>query len=306
MNENIWGIDLGGTKIECAVLASPENPVALHRLRVPTEASKGYEHVLGQVALVISQMGEVLGYRPQKIGIGTPGTLVPATGLMKNSNALCLNGQPIQAHLAEKLEMEVFLANDANCFALAEAKLGIVKQKYPEAKVVFGVILGTGVGGGLVINGEIISGFHGNGGEWGHNYLHGFDGRQCYCGKQGCNESVLSGPSLEWYYEKESGAQKGLKEIVEQARAGQDAVAVTTLKRLTGGVAMALSVIGNIIDPDVIVLGGGVGNIDEIYSEGVPLIAKNIFDLTYNAPVVKPLLGDSSGVFGAAYLTIDN
>ncbi|WP_421876611.1 ROK family protein [Marinoscillum sp.] len=301
---HLWGIDLGGTKIECAVLTSEADPAVLHRLRVPTEADQGYEHVLQQVAKAIDLMEDHLGYRPKKLGIGTPGTIVPATGLMKNSNALCLNGKPMQSDLSKLLGMQVGMANDANCFALAETRLGIVRAKYPDARVVFGVILGTGVGGGLVVNGQILGGYHGIGGEWGHNYLHGFEGRECYCGKQGCNESVLSGPSLEWYYERESGKYKGLKEIVDLARSGEDEVAKATMRRLTDGVAMALSVLGNIIDPDVIVLGGGVSTVEEIYSDGVPKIADHIFDHEFETPVVKPLLGDSAGVFGAAFLVV--
>jgi len=208
--------------------------------------------------------------------------------------------------LAELLKIRVEIANDANCFALAEARLGVIKERYPNAQVVFGVILGTGVGGGLVVNGQVINGYHGIGGEWGHNYLYGMEGRQCYCGKKGCNESVFSGPSLEWFYEKESGTKKGLKEIVSLARSGNDEIAGKTLNRLTSGAALAISVLANIIDPDVIVMGGGVGNIDEIYTDAVPQIAQYVFNHEFDTPVVKPFLGDSAGVFGAAFLTVKN
>jgi len=302
--KNLWGIDLGGTKIECAVLKSAEVPEVLYRMRVPTEADKGYVHVLGQVEKLVANMENEIGYRPDSLGIGTPGTLIPSTGLMKNSNALALNGNPMKKDLAELLKIRVEIANDANCFALAEARLGVVKESYPEAQVVFGVILGTGVGGGLVVNGQVINGYHGIGGEWGHNYLYGMEGRQCYCGKKGCNESVFSGPSLEWFYEKESGTKKGLKEIVSLARSGNDEIARKTLNRLTSGVALAISVLANIVDPDVIVMGGGVGNIDEIYTDAVPQIAQYVFNHEFDTPVVKPLLGDSAGVFGAAFLTL--
>ncbi|NNE77480.1 MAG: ROK family protein [Pricia sp.] len=301
-NENIWGIDLGGTKIEGAILKSREEPEVLYRERTLTEADLGYDHVLSQIDKLIANMEAEAGYRPKNLGICTPGTLIPSNGLMKNSNADALNGKPMQKDLAKMMGMNVEMANDANCFALAETKLGIVKQKYPTAKVVFGVIMGTGVGGGLVVNGQIVGGHHGIGGEWGHNYLHGFEGRQCYCGKQGCNESVLSGPSLEWFYEKNTGVKRTMKEIVARARLGSDQVAVETLDRLTSGFAVAASVLVNIVDPDVIVIGGGLGNIPELYDKGVNNIYKNVFDHEFNAPVVKPLLGDSAGVFGAAFL----
>lgn len=302
--KNLWGIDLGGTKIECAVLKSVETPEVLARLRVSTEAEKGYAHVLNQVEKLVKNMENEMGYRPDSLGIGTPGTLIPSTGLMKNSNALALNGNPMKKDLEERLKMRVEIANDANCFALAESRLGIVKERFPNAQVVFGVILGTGVGGGLVVNGQVINGYHGIGGEWGHNYLYGMEGRQCYCGKKGCNESIFSGPSLEWYYEKETRTKKGLKEIVTLARSGNDEIASKTLNRLTSGVALAISVLANIVDPDVIVIGGGVGNIDEIYTDAVPQIAQYVFNLEFGAPVVKPSLGDSAGVFGAAFLTV--
>ncbi|RED98423.1 ROK family protein [Marinoscillum furvescens] len=301
-SDKLWGIDLGGTKIEGVVLASAENPEVLCRHRVPTEANQGYEHVLGQVQKLVNVLQNETGESPQRIGIGTPGICMPSTGLMKNCNATALNGKPMKADLEKLLGIEVRMANDANCFALAEATMGAVKQDFPDAKVVFGVILGTGVGGGVVVNGQLINGRHAIGGEWGHNYLPGFEGRDCFCGKKGDNESVLSGPSLEWYYAQQSGQQKPLKEIVTLAREGKDAVAVATLDRLIAGFGMAISVVVNILDPDVIVIGGGVGNISELYTKGVEAIAPNVFDGTFEGAVVKPKLGDSAGVFGAAFL----
>lgn len=300
--ESLWGIDLGGTKIEGAVL-DPFNPgEVLFRKRVPTEANKGYEHVLSQVEKLVSKMAEAMSYRPERIGIGTPGTLIPDTGLMKNCNAVALNGKPLKTDIEKLIGIKVEMANDANCFALAEARMGVVQKKYPDAKVVFGIILGTGVGGGIVVNGEVIGGHHGIGGEWGHNILTGFSGRDCFCGKTSDNESILSGPSLQWFYEKHTGVEKSMKEIVELARQGIDKVAVETIARLTSGFAQAISLVVNIIDPDVIVIGGGVGNIDELYTEGASKIAQHVFNQNFTAPIEKPLLGDSAGVFGAAYL----
>lgn len=298
---NLWGIDMGGTKIEGAILKSTNEPIVLFRERLPTEADKGYEHILGQVEKLVQRMEATAGYRPDFIGMATPGTLIPTTGLMKNCNAVVINGQPLKKDLETKLNIKVALANDANCFALAETKLGVVKQLYPNAKVVFGVILGTGVGGGLVVNGEIINGFHGIGGEWGHNLLTGYHGETCFCGKKGDNESILSGPALEQYYEQQTGLKKSMKEIVEKARR-KDEYAMATINRLTQGFALAISIVINIVDPDVIVIGGGIGQIDEIYSAGVPAISQFVFNQSFSAPVVKPTLGDSAGVYGAAFL----
>lgn len=299
---NLWGIDLGGTKIEGVVLKSAQEPEVLFRYRVPTGATQGYAHILGQVAQLVQHLEDAAGYRAAAVGIGTPGTTVPKTGLMKNCNATVLNGQPVRADLEQLLGMRVVMANDANCFALAETQLGVVKQQFPEAKVVFGIILGTGVGGGLVVNGQIIGGYHGIAGEWGHNYLSTSEGELCFCGKTGCNESILAGPALERYYARHSDQPRPLKEIVERATAGHDAAATQTMERLNSFFGLALSTVVNLLDPDVIVIGGGVGNIDGLYQTGVANVHQHIFDRQFEAPVVKPLLGDSAGVFGAAYL----
>lgn len=300
--QNLWGIDLGGTKMEGVILRSAENPEVLFRHRVPTGAGQGYDHIVAQLALLVQHLEAAAGYRPARLGIGTPGTTVPKTGLMKNCNATVLNGRPLRADLTQQLGLDVVLANDANCFALAETRLGVVKQQFPEAKVVFGIILGTGVGGGLVVNGHLVEGFHGIAGEWGHNYLSEPEGYLCFCGKKGCNESILAGPALERYYAQQSGEALGLPEIVARAQAGTDAVATLTLRRLTNFFGLALSAVVNMLDPDVIVIGGGVGNIDALYQAGVASVNKYVFDHQFEAPVVKPLLGDSAGVFGAAYL----
>jgi fructokinase len=301
--ENLWGIDLGGTKIEGVILRSAQDPEVLFRDRVPTEASQGYEHMLSQIERLIERMEHVAGYRAEKVGFGTPGTMIPQSGLMKNCNTTALNGRPLKADLEQRLGRRVALANDANCFALSEVRLGIVKQQFPDAQVVFGIIMGTGVGGGLIVNRQVIEGHHGIAGEWGHNYLSEAEGKTCFCGKTGCIESILSGPALERYYTEQSGEQLGLKEIMVRATAGTDPAAVLTLNRLTHFFGIALSAVINIIDPDVIVIGGGVGNIPELYTAGVTNIAQHIIDGHFDAPVVKPLLGDSAGVFGAAYLS---
>jgi fructokinase len=299
-SENLWGLDLGGTKIEGVILKSAEEPEVLFRHRVETEGDQGYNHILGQIKKLVDIMAAAAGYPPERIGIGTPGTLVPRTGLMKNSNLLVLNGKPFRDDLAHLLGATIRTANDANCFALAETQLGVGKEKYPRAQVVFGIIMGTGVGGGVVINGQVLNGFHGLGGEWGHNYLDEAEGKPCYCGKTGCNESILSGPALEQYYFGLTGEKRSMKDIA--CSTATDPAAAQTIKRLTHYFGLALSVIVNILDPDLIVIGGGVGNIGQIYTEGVAQVPKNVFDHAFEAPVVKPTLGDSAGVFGAAYL----
>jgi fructokinase len=298
---NLWGIDLGGTKAEGVVLGAGGLDEILFRDRVPTGAENGYQHILGQIEKLVKMMEQKMGYRPSKLGIGTPGTLDPKLGTMKGCNSECMNFQPMKTDLEKLLEMEIAIANDANCFALAEARLGVVKQKFPKANVVFGVIMGTGVGGGLVVDGKVLNGLQGIGGEWGHNFLDE-SGGPCYCGKSGCVEKVLAGPSLERYYASVSGSKKSLKEIYALYQSG-DHHATQTIQRMTHFFGLALSVIVNIIDPDVIVIGGGVGNIDEIYTAGVESVRKFAFNNgVLDTPIVKPLLGDSAGVFGAAFL----
>lgn len=301
MNNNLWGIDLGGTKVEGAVLNSAADPRVLFRDRLPTEAHKGYDHILGQIKTVVDKMEATMGYKPSKIGIATPGTLDPVLGLMKNCNSTNINGKPLKKDLEKLLGLELFMANDANCFALAEANMGAAKEKYPNAKVVFGVIMGTGVGGGVVVDGKVINGLQGIGGEWGHNYLDE-SGGPCYCGKAGCVEKVLAGPALEKYYTSISGQSKNLKEVYDLYIAGSDPSAKQTMDRLTHFFGLALSVVVNILDPDVIVIGGGVGNIDLIYSDGMESLKKYVFNNRLDTPVLKPKLGDSAGVFGAAFL----
>jgi predicted NBD/HSP70 family sugar kinase len=299
-NQIFWGIDLGGTKIEGAVL--DDNFKVLARLRVPTEQEHGYEHIINQIKKVVDLLATETGQTPTTIGIGTPGTLDPITQTIKNSNTTCLNGQPMKADIETALGMPVKMANDANCFALAEAKMGIIPEKMPDAKVVFGVIMGTGCGGGIVINGEVLNGRQGIGGEWGHNVLEE-NGVVCYCGKTGCNEKVIAGPALENYYFMETGNQLSLKEIVKRHRIGTDEAATKTINRLTEMFAKAISVIINILDPDAIILGGGVNNIGEVMDEGVPKVEKYIFNNRMDTVFLKPKLGDSAGVFGAAMLT---
>ena len=297
----LWGIDLGGTKIEGAVLRSKDDPTPIVRKRVDTEADKGYEHVLNNIKNLIDDLAQEVGERPSIIGIGTPGAIDPPTGLMKNSNSQSLNHKPFKVDLEALLGIPTKMANDANCFALAEARMGIVPDVDPNAEVVFGVIMGTGCGGGVVVNGHVINGKHGIGGEWGHNFLDA-SGGLCYCGKSGCTEKIISGTGLENFYEEQTGTRKRLKEILPAARSGEDPVAVKTLDRLIHFFGLGISNIINVLDPDVIVLGGGVGNVEELYTLGVEEAAKYVFNPRMETKIVRPKLGDSAGVFGAAFL----
>jgi fructokinase len=301
MTKPLWGIDLGGTKIEGVVLKRGAKPEVLARLRIPTESAKGYQHIISQIKKVIGMLSEQTGLQPEMLGICTPGTLDPITQTLKNSNTLCLNGMPFNRDVEQVLQVPIRMANDANCFALAEAKMGVVQEILPEAEVVFGVILGTGVGGGVVIRGKVINGRQGIGGEWGHNVLD-VSGGPCYCGKIGCVENVISGPALEKYYQSISGKNLRLPEIVKNHHLGIDEQASATIQRLIQNFGKAISIVINILDPDVIVLGGGVGNIDLLYSAGVEEVKKYVFNNRLDTIFAKPSLGDSAGVFGAAML----
>jgi fructokinase len=304
MKKALWGIDLGGTKIEGVVLESSGHPSPIVRTRVDTEASRGYDHIIGQLAKLVAELEQRSGLKPQKIGIGTPGVLDPTLQTMKNCNTTALNGRALQKDLEAILKLPVELANDANCFALAEAHWGAVKEEAPEARMAFGIILGTGVGGGIVIDGKVWNGRHGIGGEWGHNFLDE-SGGPCYCGKTGCVETVISGPALERFYTSLTGNPLKLKEIATRHRQGSDPAATETIRRLGLFFGKAVSVIINLLDPDVIIVGGGVGNMDEIYTDGLQSINHFIFNNRVEVPLLKPRLGDSAGVFGAAALMVE-
>jgi predicted NBD/HSP70 family sugar kinase len=295
-----YGIDLGGTKIEGVALdTTTPTPSVLARLRVPTEQEFGYQHILAQIEKVVQLLEKETNSKIKKIGIGTPGTLDPTTQVLKNCNTTCLNGQPVQRDLTQKLGVEVVTANDANCFAVAEANLGAVRDVLPNAQVVFGVIMGTGVGGGVVLNGKVWNGKQGIGGEWGHNFLDASGGK-CYCGRFGCVETIISGPALERFYMARTGKKRHLREIFE--RLDFDVAAQATKARLIHYFGKAMANIVNILDPDAIVLGGGVGNIKELYTEGVAETAKYVFNNRLETTFLRPKLGDSAGVFGAALL----
>jgi predicted NBD/HSP70 family sugar kinase len=297
----LWGIDLGGTKIEGVILdpaIGPEKPVC--RLRVDTESHLGYEHIYRQIHRVCQMLSEKSGRPiPKRIGMGTPGVADPTTGLLKNSNSQCLNGRPLEKEIEALTGIDFVLANDANLLALAEATFGCARG-YP---TVFGVILGTGVGGGIIANGRILEGRHGIAGEWGQVTLDPDEQPSAY-GTRGTVEAILCGPGLESYYERTSGMRKKLKDIAGSTDV--DPVAAATIDRLTNYLAQALAIVIDILDPHAIVLGGGVGNIDELYTEATrEKIRARIFNPTFEAALLKPTLGDSAGVFGAAMLAAE-
>ncbi len=297
---HVWGIDLGGTKIEGVVLPEASSIEPLCRVRVPTEAAEGYEHILNQIETLVKKMSAATGRLPNRIGIGTPGAFDKHIGAMKNCNTTALNGKNLPKDLSSKLGIEVVVANDANCFALAEARLGAAKG----ASVVFGVIMGTGVGGGVVVDGKVLNGAQGIAGEWGHNVIDE-NGEMCYSGIKGCVESFISGPALEKFYTSQSGNRLGLPDIVRRHQQQTDAAASATMNRLCHYFGRALASVINIIDPDAIVLGGGVGNIDVLYTDGVTELKKYVFNHRLDTKILKPLLGDSAGVFGAAMLVAE-
>jgi fructokinase len=297
----LWGIDLGGTKIEGVIIDRNDFNKIIFRDRIETEGDKGYEHVLSRIKVLVDLMEKETGMECEVLGIGTPGAIDPHTGLLKNSNSTSLNHKPFLEDLMNILEKEIVIANDANCFALAEAKLGSVQDIAPKSEVVFGVIMGTGVGGGIVVNGKVIGGFQGIAGEWGHNFMDA-SGGECYCGKSGCVEKILSGPSLERFYESVSGTKKKLKNIV--ADQASDEYAKQTIDRLHHFFGLGISTIINVLDPEVIVIGGGVGNISSIYTEGVAKAKEFTFNTRFDTQIIAPNLGDSAGVFGAALLTL--
>ena len=292
------GIDLGGTKIEAAALDRTGQEVA--RLRIPTPKDD-YWATIRAITDLVKQLEEEAG-EAGSIGIGTPGAISPATGLIKNSNSVCLNGQPLDRDLEHALGRPVRLENDANCFALSEATDGAAAG----GSVVFGVILGTGVGGAIVIDGKLVSGCNAIAGEWGHNPLPGPGeqerrGPACYCGQHGCIETYISGPGLERDYAATTGNKRSASEIAEQAQEG-DHPAELVLTRYEDRLARSLASIINILDPDVIVLGGGVSKIDRLYTNVPQIWTPYIFSDVVATQLVKAQHGDSSGVRGAAWL----
>lgn len=288
------GIDLGGTKIEGALLRDDRE--VQHRERVPTAQEEGYEAILARIVGLVRDMEGGAGAAGLPLGIGTPGSLSARNGLLKNSNTQCLNGKPIRRDLENLLARPIRIENDANCFALAEARLGAGR----DADLVFGVILGTGVGGGITIGGKIRTGPQHIAGEWGHHVIDA-QGPPCYCGARGCVEALLSGPALAARHHAAGGVERDAIEIIAAARAG-DPRACATFDAWLELFGRAMANLVNILDPDVVVLGGGLSQVEELYSRGRDAVTARIFNDELRTPIRRHELGDSAGVIGAALL----
>ncbi|HEX6272866.1 MAG TPA: ROK family protein [Polyangiaceae bacterium] len=326
MSESLsLGIDLGGTKIEGAVLRRKREPKAdamdafeiVARTRVPTLATEGYDAVLARTAELVRAVASEAGVDPRAvpIGVGMPGAVTRRTGVVKNSNTECLNGRSFREDLARRLGAPVRFENDANCFAIAEARFGAGRNHL--SGVVFGVILGTGCGGGLVIRGRIWQGLQSLGGEWGHHAVgpwrrqgapagepaagHALSERpRCPCGKTGCLELYASGGGAEREYERRTGTKKTLAEMA--AARATDLHAGAVVGELVEAFARGLANVVDIVDPNVVVLGGGVSNLSLLYDEGRARVAAYVFNDELLTEIVQHELGDSAGVIGAALL----
>ena len=291
------GIDLGGSKIEIIALAAGGATLVRRRIATPRN---DYDATLRAVTDLATTVEQELGQRGT-IGIGIPGTVSPDTGCVKNANSTWLNGKPLSVDLERLLARPLRFANDANCFALSEAVDGAASG----ASIVFGVIIGTGTGGGVVVNGRVLTGANGIAGEWGHNPMpwprpEEWPGPVCYCGRTGCIETFLSGPGLSLEYAS-ADVSVPPEEIVRRAAAGEP-IAAACLDRYEERLARAIASIINVVDPDAIVLGGGLSNIDRLY-DNVPLRwSKFVFSDRIHTRLVRAAHGDSSGVRGAAWL----
>ena len=289
------GIDLGGTKIEGVVLDADGKELV--RKRIPTEREHGYQHILQRLKSMHDELAAAVS-GPTTFGIGTPGANSPRTGLLKNSNTVCMNGQPVKADLEKLLGRKIEIQNDANCFAMAEALLGAGKGK----KLVFGVIMGTGCGGGIVYKGEVFTGAQAIAGEWGHMSIDPH-GPLCYCGQKGCIETFISGGGLEKRYAEKYGVKRPLKEVEAAYFAGEPQ-AVEFMQWFFDRFGRAVANLIDILDPDIVVIGGGVSNFKAVYTEGVAAVRKYVFTDELQTPIVKHQLGDSAGVLGAALVGI--
>ncbi len=321
------GVDLGGTKIEAAVLKRPKilpsgvrvAPAkagfdVLLRERIATHQERGYEAIVETTAELIVNVAKSAGLDLDRtpVGVGMPGAITRRGGVVKNSNTVCLNGRPFRADLMKRVGREILFENDANCFALAEARLGAAREHVDG--LVFGVIMGSGVGGGLVFRGKIWPGPQNIAGEWGHHAVGPWGGAEktpnpggtlgprpvCYCGKTGCLEMYISGLWVEQEYERRSGRHLKLVELAE--RREHDPHAKGAIEELVEAFGRGLANVIDILDPSAVVLGGGVSNLDLLYTEGVARVGAYVFNDELDTPILRHLLGDSAGVLGAALL----
>ena len=285
------GIDLGGTKIECIVLESQKE---IFRDRILTESEKGSDHILNQIHQIYQKAILFIDNQKHTLGICTPGSISPDTNLLRNSNTTCLNGLPFKKILEDKLDHSLFIENDANCFALAEAVMGAGQDH----EFVFGVIMGTGCGGGFIHNKQLRVGPNLISGEWGHSILH-TNGNACYCGKHGCVETYISGGGLSKILSNQS-IHLSLEVFFQKE--DKNNFESKIYQNFMNDFAQAMGNIINSIDPDIIILGGGLSNIDSLYTDGINAINQYIFSETLKTPILRNQLGDSAGVFGAALL----
>ena len=285
------GIDLGGTKTEGILL--DEELQVIERKRVSTNQSNGYGSILDTIKDLVNELKQK-SEDDTSIGVCTPGALSKKSGLIKNSNTQCLIGKDLKSDLEKILNQEISIENDANCFALAEARLGAAKNHH----TVFGVIMGTGVGGGLVIDGKIHTGRTNIAGEWGHHCIKP-NGNECYCGRKGCVETYISGPSLEKKWNELTNQNISVSEIIKNS---QENAYKTWKNEFLENFGLSLANVIDILDPDVVVLGGGLSNIPFLYDEGRNLVYDNVFSDVIDTPILKNQLGDSAGVFGACIL----
>jgi len=281
------GIDLGGTKIEAVCLDESLN--LIQKKRISTNQQNGYTGIVNSIASLVRDITKNID--DYSVGICTPGAISKKTGLIKNSNTQCLIGMPLKEDLEKSLDKKIKMENDANCFAMAEAKMGAAVGY----GIVFGVIMGTGVGGGIVIDGKIHHGRTNIAGEWGHHTLHQ-DGNLCYCGRRGCVETYISGPALEKRWEELTGKKESLPTIIPNSESTQ------WKQEFLDNFGTSLANVIDILDPDVIVLGGGLSNIDFLYTQGKQAVYGNVFSDLIDTPIIPNKLGDSAGVFGAALL----
>ena len=288
------GIDLGGTKIEGILLN--DNGEEIKRYRLPTPANEGYHAIMQEIYKMVNHL-ELIAGSPCSVGIGTPGSISKQNGKLRNSNTICLNNQPFKQDIEFVLDRECRIENDANCFALSEAIDGSGK----DSSIVFGIILGTGVGGGIVVNKTLLSGHHHIAGEWGHNVLYD-DGPTCYCGKSGCVETFLSGPGLiKNYRHTNSHYFSSAQHLFDSADAGNKD-ALITRNHFIENLAKALATVINIIDPDIIVFGGGLSNNQSLYELTKKQLGRFVFSDFFETLLCQNTHGDSSGVRGAAWL----
>jgi len=289
------GIDLGGTKTE-AIILNPDGTV-LWRKRIPTPRVDGYDAILTLVSqMILEAVVKLPPGNPFTVGVGIPGSIDSSTNLVRNANSTCLIGHPLQSDIERLIGHPVRIRNDADCFTLAECYSGAGRGY----GLVFGVIMGTGCGGGICINGEVREGPHRIAGEWGHQSMVP-DGQECYCGNRGCVETLISGSGVENAFFNEFGQHLTMDEIVTQARSG-DERCKKTFDNFLDDFGRCLGGLISILDPDAIVLGGGLSNIDELYIEGVEKVKKYAFHDKLLTPILKNQLGDSAGVFGAAWI----